>query len=117
ASLTLPKTTNLGTSRLVLTAPGSGKALDGETFEHPIQVQEFRRPEFEVSASAGPGPYFVKGHADVSVSAAYYAGGPLAGAEVNWTVSAEPASYSPPNRSDFTFGTWTPWWDMSFFHH
>src|SRR6185369_3938466 len=31
-------------------------------------------------------------------------------AETNWTVTATPTNYTPPNRDDFTFGTWTPWW-------
>jgi hypothetical protein len=34
----------------------------------------------------------------------------LANAETNWTVTANPTNYTPPNRSDFTFGTWIPWW-------
>jgi hypothetical protein len=25
-------------------------------------------------------------------------------------VTATPASYTPPNRDDFVFGTWVPWW-------
>ncbi|MGQ0543421.1 MAG: alpha-2-macroglobulin family protein, partial [Blastocatellia bacterium] len=55
-------------------------------------------------------PHFVGGKADLSVEAKYYAGGGLANAETNWTVTATPTNYTPPNRDDFTFGTWTPWW-------
>ncbi|HQU86137.1 MAG TPA: alpha-2-macroglobulin family protein, partial [Pyrinomonadaceae bacterium] len=55
-------------------------------------------------------PYFVKSSANVSVEAKYYAGGGLANADVNWTVRATPTNYTPPNRGDFTFGTWVPWW-------
>ena len=46
----------------------------------------------------------------LSVEAKYYAGGGLANAETNWTVTAQPTNYTPPNRGDFTFGTWVPWW-------
>ena len=46
----------------------------------------------------------------LSVEAKYYAGGGLANAETNWTVTATPTNYTPPNRGDFTFGTWVPWW-------
>jgi len=53
---------------------------------------------------------FVGGKADLSVEAKYYAGGGLANAETNWTVTATATNYTPPNRGDFTFGTWTPWW-------
>src|SRR5262245_56970712 len=52
----------------------------------------------------------VGGNAMLSVEAKYYAGGGLANAETNWTVTASPTNYTPPNRGDYTFGTWTPWW-------
>ncbi|MBV9243161.1 MAG: hypothetical protein JO314_14270, partial [Acidobacteria bacterium] len=55
-------------------------------------------------------PFFVGGNANLSVEAKYYAGGGLANAETNWTVTATPTNYTPPNRDDFTFGVWTPWW-------
>jgi uncharacterized protein YfaS (alpha-2-macroglobulin family) len=46
------------------------------------------------------------------VAASYYAGGGLAGADVSWRVAASRGSFTPPNRDDFTFGEWTPWWDL-----
>ncbi|MCV4732608.1 hypothetical protein OFB80_32470, partial [Escherichia coli] len=42
--------------------------------------------------------------------AKYYSGGALAGSAVRWTVNAMPTSYTPPNRGDFVFGKWVPWW-------
>lgn len=78
---------------------------------HNFQIQEFRRPEFEVTArNETPSPHFIGGHAVVGVSAEYFAGGPLPNAEVYWNVSSNPTTYSPPNWSDFSFGKWTPWW-------
>ena len=59
-----------------------------------------------------PGPHVVGGHAEVDVSAAYFAGGALPDAEVAWSVSQTPGSYTPPNRQDYTFGTWVPWWEI-----
>ena len=50
----------------------------------------------------------------VAVEAKYYAGGGLANAEANWTVTATPTNYTPPNRGDFTFGTWVPWWRVHY---
>ncbi len=80
-------------------------------YTHTFQIQEFRRPEFEVTAkNETEAPYFVKQSANVSVEAKYFAGGGLANAETNWTVTSTPTSYTPPNRGDFTFGTWVPWW-------
>ena len=85
--------------------------LDNNSYYHTFQIQEFRRPEFEVTArnETSP-PYFVDGHAVLSVEAKYYAGGGLANADTIWNVTTSPGTYTPPNWSDFTFGTWQPWW-------
>ncbi len=104
----LPDTMNLGAATLQLTA---NSGVSGHQHSLPIQVQEFRRPEFEVKAqNESEAPYFVGGSAMVSVEAKYFAGGALQNADVNWTVTATPTNYTPPNRQDFTFGKWFPWW-------
>jgi uncharacterized protein YfaS (alpha-2-macroglobulin family) len=109
-AFTLPENANLGHANLMLDARGAG-GLDGQQYYHSFQIQEFRRPEFEVKASnETAGPFYVGDHAVVSVSANYFAGGPLPNADVTWTVTSSPASYTPPNWSDFVFGKWTPWW-------
>ena len=85
--------------------------IDGGSYYHSFQIQEFRTPEFEVSArNETTGPYFAGGQGIVAVEAKYYAGDPLPGADVTWQVTQSPSSYSPPNWPDFTFGTWQPWW-------
>jgi uncharacterized protein YfaS (alpha-2-macroglobulin family) len=109
---TIPQGTNLGQASINFEAQGQG-GLFNMQYTHTFEVQEFRRPEFEVSARAEtPGPYFAGGSATVAVEAKYYAGGPLPNADVTWQVSSSPGSYSPPNWPDFTFGSWTPWWVM-----
>lgn len=50
------------------------------------------------------------------MEASYFAGGALPDADVEWRVCAQPGSYSPPDWSDFTFGTWTPWWMDYYFY-
>ncbi|MEO6655108.1 MAG: alpha-2-macroglobulin family protein, partial [Pyrinomonadaceae bacterium] len=103
----IPDNANLGNSHIDFTAPGDG----GVVYQHQFQVQEFRRPEFEVTSKVETeAPHCVGGKAMLSVEAKYYAGGGLANAETNWTVTATPTNYTPPNRGDYTFGTWTPWW-------
>ena len=52
----------------------------------------------------------VGGGGDVTVRAKYFAGGALPGAPVNWYVTATQTSFTPPNRDDYTFGQWVPWW-------
>ena len=104
----LPDNANLGYTYVELKTNSS---LDGAMTQHNFQIQEFRRPEFEVSVkSETPAPYFVKSSANVSINASYYAGGGLANAEANWTVTSTPTNYTPPKRSDYTFGKWIPWW-------
>ena len=99
---------NLGWSSIEfqhLGSPGNGRHY------HSFQVQEFRRPEFEVEARLeSAGPHLVDEPAVAAVDAMYFSGGPLPNAEVTWTVTTRQASYSPPNWSGFTFGIWRPWW-------
>ena len=116
-ALTLPQVTNLGIAQLSLTAQGDLGGLDGTDFYHQIQIQEFRRPEYEVNArNETTGPYFVGDQATLAVEAKYYAGGGLPNADVTWQVTTSPGSYSPPNWPDFTFGNWQPWWFYDFWY-
>jgi hypothetical protein len=112
---TIPQVTNLGTAQLHLTATGSLGALDGTQHSHPFQIQEFRRPEFEVTTrNETTGPYFAGDHATLAVEAKYYAGGGLPNADVTWQVTRSAGTYAPPNWPDFTFGNWQPWWIYDF---
>jgi hypothetical protein len=108
-AFTLTETMNLGNTALELNLSG-GPAANGAQHNHVFQVQEFRRPEFEVKANAGEGPFFAGGNATAAVAATYYAGGGLPNADVTWRVSQSKGAYSPPGWPDFTFGTWIPWW-------
>jgi alpha-2-macroglobulin len=107
-SFVLPETMNLGTAGVHLTLQGG--AHPGASWQHSLQVQEFRRPEFEVSASASEGPHFAGEHAVTTVEAKYFASGPLPNADVTWRVTSRAGSFRPPNRDDFSFGIWVPWW-------
>lgn len=104
----LPDAANLGQAVIQI---DTSSGVSGGTTYHYFQIQEFRRPEFEVTAkNETEAPYFVKSSAMVSINANYYAGGGLANAEANWTVTSTPTNYTPPNRDDFNFGIWFPWW-------
>ncbi len=106
-SFELPDNANLGQASLFIrsTAP-----VSGTQHVHPVQIQEFRRPEFEVKASIDPGHHILGEHVHASVDAHYYAGGGLPSAETQWYGHTSMASYVPPNRSEYSFGRWTPWW-------
>ncbi|HKE19873.1 MAG TPA: Ig-like domain-containing protein, partial [Kofleriaceae bacterium] len=106
AAFTLPTTPNLGAARVEFSARGKKAGA----FTHAFQIQEFRRPEYEVSATASEGPHLVGRGADIAVKAAYYAGGGLASADVVWQVSSSPTSFTPPGRDGYVFGSFEPWW-------
>ena len=110
--LELPATANLGPAGLDLQLEGAG--LSSSTY-HSFQIQEFRRPEFEVTTRAESQlPFISTTTQTVAATGAYYAGGALSDAPVDWVVSTMPATYAPPGWGEFTFGIWTPWWFDSF---
>ncbi len=102
----LPTTPNLGYTSVQFRTVGKRV----ESFYHQFQTEEFRRPEFEVSATASQAPNLIGGSGDLTVNAKYFAGGPLAGADVTWQLSASETTFTPPNRDEFIFGKWVPWW-------
>ncbi len=105
--LTLPGTPNLGQARVNMTLTGG---IAYGSHDHYFQIQEFRRPEFQVSTTAPEGPFLAGEEASVTVSASYYAGGALPNADTTWTVTTTQASFTPPNQNKYTFGSWVPWW-------
>jgi len=106
----IPKTPNLGYASIRFDSDLRG-GVSGSSYSHSFQIQEFRRPEFEVTARQSQGPHIIGGSATMTVKAAYFAGGPLPGADVNWSVTSAGGSYSPPNHGGWVFGTWVPWWE------
>ncbi len=105
----IPDGANLGHAWVSFTLNGV-TGID-RRHDHTFQIQEFRRPEFEVTTrTESPGPYVVGKPATVATNASYFAGGPLPDAAVEWTVTTRQGTYSPPNWDDFTFGVWIPWW-------
>ena len=106
----LPAGANLGQATVELTLPNGADGAPS-TYVHTFEIQEFRRPEFEVTTRAEtPPPHFDVSGATVAVDAAYYAGGPLANAEVHWLISTTDTTYAPPGWDDYRFGVSMPWW-------
>ena len=100
---TIPEAVNLGRARIRLDAQTTGTLTDSCHF-HSFKIQEFRRPEFEVTLQAREGPFFQRGQAHVVAQAAYFSGGALADTDVEWQVGAAPGRFCPPNQEQFTFG-------------
>ena len=109
-SLVLPDGANLGEAWVELTLDGlsGGYASTGHTF----QIQEFRTPEFEVTArTESSAPFYVVRPATVAVDAEYFAGGPLPDAEVNWLVSTRDDDLRPAELGRVHVRrSGQPWW-------
>jgi uncharacterized protein YfaS (alpha-2-macroglobulin family) len=108
--LQLPPTMNLGAATIKFEFRAEGESPSYTEHEHHFQVQEFRRPEFELTMRTSEAPHFVGSAASVTVAASYYSGGALATTDVEWTVTSTPTNYTPPNRDDYTFGKFIAWW-------
>jgi uncharacterized protein YfaS (alpha-2-macroglobulin family) len=102
-SFALPPEVNSGEARIEF-------EWNGEDFTHSFEVESFRRPEFEVTATVDDRRHVFGEAFDVTAEAKYYAGGALPDAAVEWRVRATEGEYRPPNWDRFTFGEWRPWW-------
>jgi uncharacterized protein YfaS (alpha-2-macroglobulin family) len=102
ASFPVPQTAALGNYTIRVL---SGDAIGTGGFE----VQEYRKPEFEVSLT--PATRFeVQGReAIVSVEARYYFGQPVANAQLRWVVNQQPY-YSPLRWDDDLEGGESSYW-------
>lgn len=108
--LKIPEDVNTGTAFMEL-INANGGGTESHIFGHYyFEIQEFRKPEFEVTADVSDGPHIIGDAAQATLTAAFYSGEPLGGADVHWTVSSVNSSYSPPNHGDFSFGKYNPWW-------
>ncbi len=96
-SFRLPGGAHLGEGRVALRCAGASTL-------HRLGIEEFRRPDFEVSMSTGGGPHSVGKPVMATVAAKYFAGGGLPGAEVTWKIASSEAEFTPPDRSDYLFG-------------
>jgi len=104
----IPESVNLGQARLTFSTE-----IDGESVSttEVFQVQEFRTPKFEANVDASPKKDVIFGESVRSeVTAEYFSGGPLRGAEASWSVRASEGDYRPPGWDGFGFGPWDPWW-------
>jgi alpha-2-macroglobulin len=106
----IPATANVGQTGLQLQLNGEPGVSYASTWE-PIQIEQYRRPEFEVTTTPETQPPFVATRpVTVRATGAYYAGGALPAAPVDWLVGTSETSYSPPGWDGYTFGIFQPWW-------
>jgi uncharacterized protein YfaS (alpha-2-macroglobulin family) len=69
-----------------------------------FQMEAYRIPRFEVTVH-GPEQTTLDKEFEVSLTAAYYAGGKVSGQPIHWRVSQFPYTWSPKKRTGFLFST------------
>ncbi|MFM8320751.1 MAG: alpha-2-macroglobulin family protein, partial [Chloroflexota bacterium] len=63
-----------------------------------FNVAEYRKPEFQAAVKAGPADLLPGESFSAQVQADYYSGGPVADAQVHWTLTSQPFYFSPPDE-------------------
>ena len=108
----IPDGANSGQASLRLALPHRNEDAGAADPHYAFfQIEEFRRPEFELTLSRSETAAFLDDPVPLTAAARYYGGGPLAEAAVLWEVSGQPAQYVPPGWDDFEFGAspFSPW--------
>ncbi|CAF0928260.1 unnamed protein product [Rotaria sordida] len=101
---TLPDNVNLGDGYVKFSLSNSENST-----KHYFNVQEFRKPEYQVSSMIQPTiAHFCHPTVDEYVIATcqgkLFSGGYLSYANVKWTVQAKTTTFIPAKRSDYIFG-------------
>jgi uncharacterized protein YfaS (alpha-2-macroglobulin family) len=90
----------LGYYTIEVLLPGQDQVIGSLTFN----VAEYRKPEFQVTVSASPKDVLGGEDFTASVQATYYSGGGVANATVEWTLTGDPFTFTPPDEySSYNF--------------
>lgn len=100
----IPEGANLGQGYINFSLSSGGSAV------HSFQIQEFRRPEYEVTLEAKTSTHIAGQESYLEAQASYYAGGGLVGAPARWSFQESAGRFQPAGWSGWQFGVWTPWW-------
>ncbi|KAI5082514.1 hypothetical protein GOP47_0002257 [Adiantum capillus-veneris] len=104
----IPENVNLGCASVWLEYKGDQEQKTH--YQHRVNIEEFRKPEFKVKATHWAPASALYAHSSrssfviASTSAEYYAGGPLGGAHVSWIIRPTQTRYAPPGHVHYTFG-------------
>lgn len=80
-----------------------------------FRVAEYRRPEFSATMQTNQNAYMDGDTIRLTGDAAYYFGGGVGDATINWTVMAENLSFYPPNLTgDWEFNDYDTWSETNY---
>lgn len=111
-SVALSKDAGLGVYRVFLSWDDPKKKNRGENLlSTSFRVEEYKKPEFEVSVDAPKEPIALGGKVTATIKAKYYFGAPVANAKVKYKVqrSTHVTRWFPAGRWDWLYGRGY-WW-------
>ncbi|OIO98973.1 MAG: hypothetical protein AUK03_00335 [Anaerolineae bacterium CG2_30_64_16] len=71
-----------------------------------FQVAEYRKPEYELSATTARPEYIQGEQIDVTVDARYFFGGPVKNGKVSWTLLSDDYFFSYQGKGNYSFSDW-----------
>ncbi|MGH7575775.1 MAG: carboxypeptidase regulatory-like domain-containing protein, partial [Longimicrobiales bacterium] len=101
-SFVLPAEANAGRAFIELMLTGLAPEKPRTFVE--FQIEEVRRPNFDLSVEVEPGPLLPGEPMTATVRARYFTGGGVPGADVRWLVGSSVSHYSPPGVTGYSFG-------------
>jgi hypothetical protein len=96
---TLPKTAPLGAFQIVVRDAAAGDDYD-RTVSGWFNVEEYRKPEYDVKVEAQPGRVLQGETVRVVIDARYFFGEPVSGAAVAWSIQRSPYWHEPPEERE-----------------
>ncbi len=111
-SFPLPKDVGLGYVSIELCTEGW---FNSYCFSSSVSVEEYKKPEFEVTAESSKPDYLQGEEVSLAMSADYYFGAPVAGGEMNYSLKRSTYRFDRYDDEDgFVFeeggGLWIPYW-------
>lgn len=79
-----------------------------QTTLHSFEVQEYKRPTFELSTSASPGPHILKEPLWLEVEAGYFNGSKVNGSQADWELEVTPSYFYHRDWWGYSFGPHDP---------
>ncbi|MBS2002737.1 MAG: hypothetical protein JST44_14600 [Cyanobacteria bacterium SZAS LIN-5] len=100
----LPSAVELGDATIILTAKDSAKYIpQNHESTGDFQIQEFRRPEFEVTIDSDKSEMVLGEAALIKAKGSYRTGAVMPHSKVHWLVRSQPSYFSSNDFSSFSF--------------
>ncbi|CAN5193780.1 hypothetical protein BH10CYA1_BH10CYA1_55610 [soil metagenome] len=99
----IPQTVELGSATVALTIKKAGVASKYDGGSSNFQIQEFRRPEFEVTVNSDKSEMVLGDLASITAKGLYRTGSAMPHSNVHWQVKSKAGNFSASDFGEFTF--------------